>query len=173
MENYMNAPIGLVRQEEADVLISIKPKYVDKILRGEKKFEFRKAVFKTKQVRRIFIYASAPVQCIVASFELGEIISGTPEKVWMDCKEFAGIAEDAYFDYFNERDHAYSIKIKNLQIFKEPVRPSKLIPNFNPPQSYMYVDKKLAKILEESSCPSTKSIISNARLRLNATSIAC
>ena len=168
----MNAPIGFVGQEEADVLISIKPKYVDKILRGEKKFEFRKAVFKTKQVRRVFIYASAPVQCIVASFELGGIISGTPEKVWEDCKEFAGIVEDAYFDYFNKRERAYSIKIKNLQIFQEPIRPSKLMPGFTPPQSYMYVNKKLAKVLEESLCP-RKSIVSNTRLRADATSVAC
>lgn len=168
----MNAIIGLVTQEEADVLISIKPKYVDKILRGEKKFEFRKAVFKTKRVRKIFIYASAPVQCIVASFELGGVIHGTPEKVWADCKEFAGIDEKAYFDYFNNREQAYSLKICNLNIFKEPIRPSKLIEGFNAPQSYMYVDRNLAKILAESPT-SRKSIVNKGTSSICATSFAC
>lgn len=144
----MNALIGFV--DATDVLISIKPKYVEKILKGEKKFEFRKAVFKTKPVRRVFVYASAPVQSIVASFEFDGVITGSPEKVWEDCKDFAGIAEEAYFDYFNGREQAYSIKIKNLEVFKTPIRPTKLIPDFTPPQSYMYVNKKLEKILSGS-----------------------
>ena len=143
----MNAPIGLISPEISDVLISIKPKFVEKILSGEKKFEFRKAVFKTRPVRKIFVYASAPVQCIVASFEFDGIVSGTPERVWERCKEHAGIAEDAYFNYFDGKESAYSIKIKNLKIFKRPIRPSNHIPNFRPPQSYMYVDNKLEKIL--------------------------
>lgn len=130
-----------------DVLISIKPKYVEKILGGEKKFEFRKVVFKTRPVRKIFIYASAPLQCIVASFDFDGIVSGSPERVWEDCQEYAGIGKDAYFNYFGWRENAYSIKIKNLKIFKNPIRPSQFIPNFRPPQSYMYVDNKLEKIL--------------------------
>lgn len=172
MGNYMNAIIGLVNQDEADVLISIKPKYVDKILRGEKKFEFRKAVFKTKRVRKVFIYSSAPVQCIVASFEVEDILQGSPNKIWADCKEFAGIEEEAYFDYFNNREQAYSIKIKNLNIFKEPIRPSKHIEGFKAPQSYMYVDRNLAKVLEGSSSV-RKSIVNRGMSRACATSFAC
>lgn len=168
----MNAIIGLVNQDVADVLISIKPKYVDKILRGEKKFEFRKAIFKTKRVRKVFIYASAPVQCIVASFEVDDILEGSPDKVWADCREFAGIEEKAYFDYFNNREQAYSIKIKNLDIFKEPVRPLKHIDGFKAPQSYMYVDRNLAKLLEGSS-PVRKSIINSGTSRAKATFSAC
>jgi type I restriction enzyme S subunit len=37
-----------------DVLLSIKPKYVDAILKGEKKYEFRKIIFKIK-ILKMFI----------------------------------------------------------------------------------------------------------------------
>ncbi len=50
-----------------NVIFSIKPKYVERILSGEKKYEFRKRIWK-KQVDRVFIYASSPVKKIVASF---------------------------------------------------------------------------------------------------------
>ena len=35
-----------------DVLLSIKPKYVDAILKGEKKYEFRKIIFKNKNIKK-------------------------------------------------------------------------------------------------------------------------
>ena len=42
-----------------DVLISIKPKYVKKIISKEKKYEFRKNIFK-KNVDTIIIYTTSP-----------------------------------------------------------------------------------------------------------------
>ncbi|RAX12581.1 hypothetical protein CKY02_11450 [Photorhabdus bodei] len=38
------------------VLLSIKPEYVDRILNGSKKFEFRKVAFKNNQVQSVVIY---------------------------------------------------------------------------------------------------------------------
>lgn len=131
----------------SDVLISIKPEYVDRILNGEKKFEFRKAIFKSRRVEKVFIYASHPVQRIVASFELDKVITGDPREVWNHCRQYAGVSEKAYFEYFLDRDVAFSIKIKNLKKFKTPLRPTEHIPGFRPPQSYMYVDKKLESLL--------------------------
>ncbi|MBI6731014.1 ASCH domain-containing protein, partial [Pseudomonas amygdali] len=40
------------------VLLSIKPEYAEKILQGEKRFEFRKSVFKNPDVRTVVIYAT-------------------------------------------------------------------------------------------------------------------
>ena len=33
-----------------DVLLSIKPKYVKSIIEGEKRYEFRKAIFKNRDI---------------------------------------------------------------------------------------------------------------------------
>lgn len=146
----MNAPVKDQLNSNTDVLISIKPKYVEKILRGEKKFEFRKAIFKRNDIRKIFIYSSAPVQKIVASFEIEEILRGHPKDIWDSCKKNAGISKDAYFEYFADREHACSIEIKNLHCFKNPVSPFEHIPNFVPPQSYMFVNMNLERVLSMS-----------------------
>ena len=43
------------------VLMSIKPKYVEKILSGEKKYEYRKTLLK-KDVESILVYSTSPVK---------------------------------------------------------------------------------------------------------------
>ena len=44
-----------------NLLISIKPEFVNKILANEKLYEFRKSIFKQK-VDKIFIYSTYPVK---------------------------------------------------------------------------------------------------------------
>ena len=48
-----------------NVLLSIKPKYVEEIRKGTKKYEFRKSFCSKKnqgKLEKIFIYSSAPVE---------------------------------------------------------------------------------------------------------------
>lgn len=42
-----------------NVILSIKPRYADAIMRGEKRYEFRCSLFKNPDVDRAFIYATA------------------------------------------------------------------------------------------------------------------
>jgi len=42
-----------------DVIISINPQYVETIISGIKKFEFRKSIFR-RDIRRIYIYETRP-----------------------------------------------------------------------------------------------------------------
>ena len=67
-----------IPEESTDVILSIKPKYVQSILSGEKQYEFRKAIFKNRTIDRVFIYSSAPVKRIVALFEIGTILEDHP-----------------------------------------------------------------------------------------------
>jgi hypothetical protein len=53
------------------VLLSIKPKYVKSIIEGDKRYEFRKTIFKNREINRIYIYSSSPVKKIVGTFEIG------------------------------------------------------------------------------------------------------
>ena len=63
-----------------DVLLSIKPKYVKSIIEGEKRYEFRKTIFKNREINRIYIYSSSPVKKIVASFVIGTILEDHPSR---------------------------------------------------------------------------------------------
>ncbi|WP_094227715.1 restriction endonuclease subunit S [Methanolobus psychrotolerans] len=122
-----------------NVLLSIKPKYVNEILEGKKLFEFRKAIFKKKDISKVFIYSSSPIKKIVASFEIARIIEDSPQKLWDKCHEYGGIPENDFFEYFKNSDTAYAIEISNLDEFSEKIDPYKLKKNFRPPQSYCYL----------------------------------
>lgn len=123
-----------------DVLLSIKPKYVKSILEGEKRYEFRKAIFRNPSVSRIYIYSSAPVKRIVALFEISTILEDHPSALWDQTRDHAGINDSEFFSYFAGRSKGYAIGIGNLREFEEPVNPYESMPGFVPPQSYCYVD---------------------------------
>ena len=122
-----------------NVLLSIKPQYVKEILEGRKKYEFRKAIYKTQNVKNIYIYSSAPEQKIVAKFTPTKVIEDSPEKLWQKYKKTAGINQKDFFEYFAGKSSGYAIAIDSLQVFKEPINPSDVLDNFTPPQSFRYV----------------------------------
>ena len=103
-----------------NILLSIKPEFVNKILSHEKLYEFRKSIFKQK-VERIYIYSTYPVKKIVGYFEVTDIICGSPEELW-----------ELFSDVF-------AIKIDNLVIFDEFIDMN-MFDEFKAPQSFCYVE---------------------------------
>ena len=59
------------------VLLSIKPKYIDEIAKGNKKYEFRRVIFRDR-MSEAWVYASSPTKKIVGRFLIGEIIEDKP-----------------------------------------------------------------------------------------------
>ena len=110
-----------------------------KRLRKAKKYEFRR-VF-SRDIRFVYIYETAPVCKIVGTFEVKRIFEDTPKMLWARFKEHAGINERDFFAYFEGKPSGYAIEINNFMP-NEPYEPDRLIPNFQPPQSFVYVPKK-------------------------------
>lgn len=127
------------------VLLSIKPKFVSEIINGSKLYEFRKAIFK-RDVEFIWVYASAPTKKIVGKLLVDHIIEDSPQNLWQNFRNFSGIDEKGFFEYFAGKDKGYAIKIKKYIGFSEPIDPYTKNPNFTPPQSYAYLDNILPEI---------------------------
>jgi predicted transcriptional regulator len=123
-----------------DVLLSIKPKFVKSIFNREKRYEFRKTIFKNRKINRVFIYSSSPVKKIVGAFEIDRIFEDHPVDLWDMVKDYAGINNRDFFVYFEGRSKAFAIGIKNPQKFSAPMDPWETLPGFVPPQSYCYID---------------------------------
>jgi len=123
-----------------NVLLSIKPKYAEAILCGDKKYEFRRLVFKKKDIREVYIYSNNGVGRIIGSFKIEEILKGTPLEIWESCHEMGGITKDEYFSYFEGSDIAFGIRIGAVKRFDEPIDPSTIIKDFTPPQSFRYIE---------------------------------
>jgi predicted transcriptional regulator len=123
------------------VLLSIKPEFAYKIFDGEKRFEFRKVIFKNPDIRTIVVYASSPVQKVIGEFEIDDILSSSPNEIWKLTKNYSGISELYFNEYFENRLVAHAIKIKNTKRYK---RPMSLKDDFNvlPPQSFLYLNEE-------------------------------
>lgn len=121
------------------VLLSIKPEFVEKIFSGTKKYEFRRSVFKNPDVKTVVVYASSPVQRVVGEFEIGNILNDELSALWEKTKEYAGISEDFFFSYFDEKENGYAIEIKKVKKYKQPQCLRETY-NTTPPQSFTYLE---------------------------------
>lgn len=121
------------------VLYSIKPKYVQKILNGVKTFEYRKTIYLDPTIRNMFIYATSPLQKVVAKCEIVRVLSDSPNMIWKKTKCASGISKDEFFSYFANARVAYAIQIKNVFAFEK----EKCLEDFGitvAPQSFIYVE---------------------------------
>lgn len=121
------------------VLLSIRPEYVEEIMNGSKKFEYRKRIFK-KDVEAVIIYSTMPVGKIVGEFKIERIINDTPEELWNQTFTYSGISKKYFTEYFSDREEGFAIQIKDLLKYEIPITPKDVFSHFVAPQSFMYVD---------------------------------
>ena len=131
-----------------NVLLSIKPRFVEKILDGVKRFEFRKGIFK-QDVEKVYIYSSYPIKEIVGYFKIGVVHTGSPQNIWRKCGKEGSISKEEFFKYFEGKEIAFGIEIDELIIFEQSVNPRDIFPEFIAPQSYYYLNEKIEKILNQ------------------------
>ena len=129
-----------------NVLLSIRPKYVEEIIKGNKRYEFRKSIFK-KNVDEVWIYATSPTKKIVGTFVIGKIIKDTPENLWKNLNELSGLSEQEFFDYFYGTKTGFALELEYTKFFKVPIDPKIIFPDFIPPQSFYYFDDALIKAM--------------------------
>lgn len=121
------------------VLMSIKPVYAEKILNGEKLFEFRKRPF-LKSVERVVIYASSPVKKVIGEFELCGFLIDRKDRVWQKCKEHAGVTKTAFDTYYAKESRACALIIGEVVRYPKQFNLMQCF-GVRPPQSYCYLDK--------------------------------
>ncbi len=119
------------------IILSIHPSHIEKILSGEKLYEYRKRI--PTDIRHIVVYATAPIKMIVALIEIDTILKGAPEVVWSKTKNHAGIPEEIFINYFANHHDSYAIKFKTVSTLKEPKPLTCLGDNICAPQSYTYL----------------------------------
>src|SRR5690554_4043933 len=119
------------------ILLSIHPEYVDKILSGEKKYEFRRIRTK-RNPDKIIIYSTAPISKVIGEAEIEDVIIDNPTNVWKKTKKESGINKEVYIEYFNNREIAVAYKLKNVIKYSNPIE----LESFGvkaAPQSFVYI----------------------------------
>lgn len=125
--------------EKQAIILSIKPEYVEMILRGSKKFEYRKRLAK-ENISVIFIYSTFPCMRVVASVQVVGQLAAPPYELWKKTKEAAGISRENYLAYFHGCKTAYAYELGDVEVFES----EKELSDFGvstAPQSFVYIPK--------------------------------
>lgn len=125
-----------------NVLLSIKPEFARKIIRGEKEYEFRRTTFSDPSaVEQVIMYATAPVQRILGFFSFSEVVTGRPEDLWRRFKDASGIEDrHRFMEYFSGTATGFALKIDWVESLDDPLDPRDYVENFRPPISFNYVN---------------------------------
>lgn len=133
--------------ESLIAFMPIKPEYANRILSGEKQFEFRRTSIRS-DLTHLIIYSSSPVKRIVALAEVDSVEMASPSALWDRTKHAAGISRRNYREYFSGAGSAVAISLKRVLPLVSKIEPSEVEEGFNIPQSFRYVDEMfLDKVL--------------------------
>jgi len=120
------------------VLLSIKPEFAFRILEGTKQYEYRRVIFRRKDVKTIVVYASDPVKKVVGEFEIEEVLCEDPRVLWLKTRDKAGMTKERFLRYFGNRQRGYAIKVKAAKTYQPSVPLTELMVS-SPPQSFTYL----------------------------------
>lgn len=121
-----------------NVLLSIKPEFALKIFDGSKRYEYRRNIFKRGEVTKVIVYASAPIQKVIGEFEIGDVLHSEPEDLWAKTKEYAGISQDRFLEYFSNIAKGYAIVVRTPTMYSVPLPLNHFMVS-SPPQSFVYL----------------------------------
>jgi predicted transcriptional regulator len=127
------------------LLISVRPKFAEKIFAGTKVVELRRLRPRIGKGDLVFVYVSSPVMALEGAFEIGDVVAGTPNSIWRQFNGGSGLPKREFDLYFKGKKTAYAILIKKVWRLPVPVRLAKLRKErngFHPPQSYHYICKQ-------------------------------
>lgn len=125
---------------QTSVLLSIKPRFANAILDGNKSFEFRRSIFRNREVERVVIYASSPVQRVIGEFLIEDILSMRPADLWEVTSSGSGVEREYFDDYFAGRDRGYALKVSQPRRYREPLELRSHFAISRPPQSFCYLE---------------------------------
>lgn len=123
-----------------NIILSIKPEFANKIFEGDKKFEFRRSIFKNKNVSKVIVYASSPISKVIGEFEIGEILFKDLKTLWKETKEFSGITEDYFYEYFVGKENGFALEVKKVKRYKKELCIKESF-GIVPPQSFAYIEE--------------------------------
>lgn len=119
------------------VLLSIKPRWADAILNGEKKWEYRKKLPNLSTPYDMLLYATLPKQKIVGEVTVDKIIRGSVQEVIDETIEDTPNTASEIEEYFSTQIDGYAINVEDNKKYNEPITI-----DHRPPINFMYVEKE-------------------------------
>ncbi|MEW8646721.1 MAG: ASCH domain-containing protein [Candidatus Thiodiazotropha endolucinida] len=122
-----------------DILISIRPNFVEKILDGKKTVELRTRRANLQPGTRMWIYSTLPQGEICAMAHVEFVHTDSPDSIWEQFRDEIGITEHEFWDYVGNRDSVSAIKLASVDPVESGVTLQyiqKKLGAFSPPQFF-------------------------------------
>lgn len=126
-----------------DLLMSIKPMYAERILRGTKLVEIRRKFSSRWVGLRAALYSSRPMSALVGEATIKSVVYGKPEEIWLRYGPAIGCSREEFFSYVSSAKEVNAIELCDVAPYREPIPLSQvehlLDEPLHPPQSYCAV----------------------------------
>jgi predicted transcriptional regulator len=142
-------------ENKDNIIISIHPRYANKIDSGEKVYEVRTRKLHIQDGTRVWIYRTLPDACVSSTAIVQTVISISPAQAWKKYTDCMCIAKKDFDNYTKGRKEIYLLKIADVTSLKKALTLSELrkkIPPFFPPQFFKKLNPKeeiMAALLKE------------------------
>lgn len=124
------------------ILLSVKPRYAEKILNGSKKIELRRRFTKLPEDGvTVVIYASSPISSVIGAVEVHSVEKLRIKEIWSKYKEIIGIDELGLHKYFRDIDEGLCLHLRKPMRFKNSKPLNEIFDGslIRPPQSFQFV----------------------------------
>ncbi|MEI7702092.1 MAG: ASCH domain-containing protein [Planctomycetia bacterium] len=125
------------------LFLSIHPRFVEKILTGEKTIELRRQRPRSVAGDWIAVYATTPERQLRGIVQVKEVRVENVRDLWHHVQNHAAVTKDEYDSYFLGTDQAVGIVLGIPISLTTPVSLEQLRkawPSFQPPQGFRYLD---------------------------------
>jgi predicted transcriptional regulator len=129
---------------KGDIVISVRQKFVERIVAGKKAAELRRRAPRIQPGCRVWIYTKAPEAVISISVTVDRIVTGSPQDIWQSHRSDLGVSLDEFEDYFGETETGCAIFFKQVEDVSPGVALSEIrskSKGFHPPQFFKRLEE--------------------------------
>lgn len=137
---------------QRDVVLSIRPRYTDKILEGRKTVELRRRFPVSAPSGTVaYIYSTSPVRAMVGVAEIKDVLKMPVEQLWSEFEDTAFIIKPDFDNYFTGLEFGFALLFEDVKTFSRAIPLEELRERFGfePPQSFLYASQDLRKALRD------------------------
>lgn len=133
-----------------DVVLSIRPRYAERIFDGTKTVELRRRFSEAVPSGALAcIYSTTPTKAMTGAATIEDVQRLSIATLWRRHKEAAAIKRADFDAYFEGVDSGYAILLSSAREFERaiPLTELRSLCDFEPPQSYLYATPQLSKLI--------------------------
>ena len=123
-------------------LLSVKPRFAELLLSGRKTVELRRPKLSIQEGDELYLYASQPSSAIVGIVTCKEVVTASPNTLWLKYGDLVGVSREEFEVYFMGSSSGTALLVNHPQRLSNPWLLAGLreaVPGFHPPQSHMRV----------------------------------